>query len=117
MVVDVSYVCHIWPELFDHGPNAPASIARVDCVSRQLRLMPRSVLVFEVDMWNKMVIEGRGLASRIGHGKKRHLVAMGAHQFHQFEQVNLGAAESKVIFVAIQDPHHETSDLVGRSAG
>src|SRR5579871_6546247 len=62
-------------------------------------------------MPDKMLIEWRGLPPGILHREKSYLVSPRPHQFHEFEQIDFGATEWIVIFVAIQDAHDEGSSF------
>lgn len=60
---------------------------------------------FEVHGLYEVLIIGRRFAALISHGKERNFMSARTHQFHGLEEVNLGATEGKVIFVAVQNPH------------
>src|SRR5580693_1135739 len=83
----------------------------------QPHLLEPSTSLLEVDGGHEVAVIGSRAASRIRHGKQRYLVSPGSQQFHGFEQVNLGAAEGIVIFVAKQDSHEARSILELQNPG
>src|SRR6266496_1761381 len=108
MMVDVTDMRHIWPEIANHVSHPATRLCGIDCVRRLPGLCPQSRLGLEIDGWDEIPIVRGRLAMRIGHREQRYLVPPRAHQFHEFKQVNLGSTEWIVIFVAIQDSHRES---------
>src|SRR5208282_3331723 len=118
MVINVPHMSHIRPEFRDHRPNPASCLAGINRPRRQLNLVKPSALLLEIDVRHKIPVVRSRTPSRIGHRKQRHLMPLGTHKFHRFEQVDLGAAEGMVIFVAIQDPHEECITAIsGRGSG
>src|SRR4029077_12833229 len=106
----------VGPELGDHRPDPPPCVPRIDGMTRAARLLPETTLTFEFNVRDEMSIVRSRLAPRVGHGEQGHVVTLRAQQVHQFEEVNLGAAERIVIFVAEENSHYECSQGAGRSA-
>ena len=93
MMVDIPHVGHVRPEIRDHRPNPPSRLARINRAPGQPHLLEPSTFLLEVDMRHEMAIVRRRAASRIGHGKQRHLMPPRSQEFHGFEQVHLRATE------------------------
>src|SRR5579864_3892952 len=100
MVIDVSNVSHIWAEVCNHRSKPSPGVVRINCVSGQLNFWQQTTCLLEISVGDEMAIIGRRIASHIGHGKQRYFMPLGPQQFHGFEQVDLGTAESVVILVA-----------------
>src|SRR5947209_13660214 len=116
MMVDVAYMGDVWLKFFDHSTDSTPRIRRIDCVGGAAGLFQKRALPFESNVRYKILIVSSGLTARVSHGEQRHLVSTGPQKFHQFEQVDFGAAERVVIFVAEQNPHDECSQETGMSA-
>ncbi len=106
MVIDVPNVRHIRPELPNHPSQFPPCLGRINCMGR----LPGSdqwtgTRALEVNGLHEIAIIRRRFAPLVSHRKKRNFMPARAHQFHSLEEVNLGAAEGKVIFVAVQNSH------------
>src|SRR5579864_6489177 len=100
MMIDVTYMRNVGAEVLDHRPDSAPGIPRIDGMRGAPCLLPEGGLALEFNVRNEMMVVRSGRATRVGHGEQSHLVALGAQQFHQFEEVNFGAAERVVIFVA-----------------
>ena len=116
MVIDAPNMRDIRPELLDHRANPPPRVRRINCMPHPPRLLPPCRLGLEVNVGHEVSIVRSRLATRISHREQRHFMALRPHQFHQFEQVNLGPAEGIVIFVAVQNSHGECFPVAGRPA-
>src|SRR5580704_9228297 len=118
MVIDIAHMSHVRPELRDHRPNPQPRLARINRAPSQPRLTKPSgrgleiflEILLEINVWHKMAVVRSRLAARISHRKQRDLMSLRTHQLHGFEQVDLGAAEGIVIFVAIQNFHGKGSN-------
>ena len=117
MVINVADMGYIGLEFGDHGTNPAPCLARINRLPRQPDFTKPSARFLEVDMRHEMAIIWGGLPSRVGHGKQRRLMTFGAQKSHGLEQVDLGSAEGKVVFVAKQDLHREVSNPGWRTAG
>src|ERR1039457_6582773 len=106
MVINVSNVCDIGTEAGNHIAEAVPGLPRIERVSGQLDLRKRAARgVLEIPARNEMPVVSRGLATRIGHGEKGCFMAVSSYQIHDLEQVDFGAAEREIIFVAIENSH------------
>jgi len=106
MVVDVADVRDIGMEVANHGTQPMPCPPRIDGVCGQVGTFENALgFTLEVDVGGEVLLVSRRLSACAGHGKKGRRVSMLEHQLHEIEQVHLGAAEAKVIFVAIQDSH------------
>src|ERR1700690_2512153 len=68
---------------------------------------------FEINVWQEILVVGCGLTAGIRHRKKRDFVASGSHQVHELEHVNFGAAERKIVFIAVKNSHMSCSPGFG----
>ncbi len=109
MMIDIPHVRDIRPKLPNHSTKLLPRFRRIDRMCRAPGFFPEPAFLLEIDRRHEVLIISSRLAARIGHGEERHLVPARAQQLHQFEQINLGTAERKVIFVAKQDPHQGCS--------
>jgi len=72
--------------------------------------------VFEIDMGDEVTVVVSSRAALVRHRKQCYFVALRAHEFHKFKQVDFGSAERKVIFVAVQDFHDKHPPQARRSS-
>src|SRR5580698_4508388 len=114
MVVDVADVRDIGAKDLQHLPQLEAGTRGIDCVSPKFGLgEPTCRGVFKVDVGSKVLVVGSGFTAGIGHGEQSDLMSAGSQQFHEFEEINLSAAEGEVVFVAEQDFHKWRSHFLG----
>src|SRR5579859_1356293 len=107
-MIDISYMGNIRPELADHRSDLSSRLCGIDRVRRLPRFCPPSRFSLEISVWNEMSVIRGWVSPRIGHRKKRGLVAVLSHQLNEFKEMYFGAAERIVIFIAIQDSHQES---------
>src|SRR5208282_2382408 len=101
-MINVTHVRYIGTKRSDELAQSPSGFGGIDGMGCEFGTRrPSMGGAFEVDVWQKILVIGCGLATRIGHGKKRDLVSLSFHQFHEFKQVNFSAAEGKVVFIAV----------------
>jgi hypothetical protein len=101
MMIDISDVCHVGTKILDHCPNPTPCFVRINRPRSRLHPLEPSFLTFEIDMRHEMVIKLSAFSTRIRHGEQSSLVAVQTHESHRLEHVGFGAAEGKVIFIAI----------------
>src|SRR5579872_661340 len=109
MVIDVTNMRHIRLKIADHGPQSTSSFYGINCMCSASDFCSKAWPVLEIDVRDEVVIVGGRVASRIGHGKQGDLMSVRTHQIHQFKQIDLGATERKVIFVAVQNSHRASA--------
>src|ERR1022692_864777 len=113
-MIDVAYVCHIRPEFSYNPPQSPPRVSGIYYMSRKFRACKQSKGgIFEIDVGQKVPVVGSGLAARIRHREKCNFVSLSSHQVHELEHVNLSAAERKVVFIAVEDSHRNSSPEFG----
>lgn len=101
-MINVTHVRYIGTKRNNDLAQSPPGFGGINGMGCEFGTHPPSVGgAFEVDVCQKILVIGCGLATRIGHGKKRDLVSLSFHQFHEFEQINFSAAEGKVVFIAV----------------
>lgn len=106
VMIDVADMRNIGPKFGDHCAQAPPRRTGINGVGGEVKpVQGSSRCILEVDMGHEVPLVHGGGAAFIRHREKRGLVAVNTQKLHQFEQVNLGTAERKVIFVAKQDSH------------
>jgi hypothetical protein len=107
MVIDVAYMRHIGTKLTQQVRQLCARTSRINRVRCKSHTTQRAVpLIFEVHMRRKELVKIRRLVACVPHRKHCGGVAGVAQHLRKIEQVRLGSAESKVIFVAEQDIHN-----------
>src|SRR5579883_1220130 len=95
---------YIRTEVFDRAREAGARGARVDRCGRQPdTLCPSLVGPLEIDVRGLVQAAAVRASPNILHGEQGHFMTLLAQPVHQLEQVDLGSAEGKAIFVAEQD--------------
>src|ERR1700757_3880737 len=100
MVVNIANVRDLRPKLLNQLSQAAPRVLRVNrmCGQPGTSEQPGS-RILEIKGRDKIAILRRWGSARVRHGKQRRIVPLVAHQAHEIEEVDLGAAEWIVLYL------------------
>ena len=107
MVIDVSDVRNVRPELFNHLRDPFPRVGRVNGMECQAGLGGETAALLEIREGNEVAVVSRHRSAFIRHREQCGLVSSRPHQFHGFKQVYFRPAEAEVVLVAVQDSHKQ----------
>src|SRR5580692_3448876 len=114
MMVDIADVRDIRLEGLHHSSQSVSCVGGIDGMSPQFGpVRPIRLWVLEIDVGNKILVIGSGLAPWVGHGEQSHFMSLRAEQMHKLEEIDFSTAEGEIVFIAKEDFHKWRSQFLG----